>query len=302
MSIEPRAASGSVGRRDKVIALNLVGAVAPVSHPAGIETRGTSTMDSNLLFESVQARLSAIAVGALDEKHALTPCGTSVGPQAAIQDCVTDLGQLNGMLADERQQHRALENALLASDAALLRARADIFDFMDQAQFARQQASHDSLTGLANRGHFVACLDAALARRPQARVALAAFYLDLDGFKSINDLHGHDIGDQVLKIVATRLVHAVRAEDKVARLGGDEFACLLLNRPSDEQLQTLASKLLETVSAPMRIGKLEIRVRASIGIAMHPENGESSQALLRNADAAMYRAKRRKSGFAFLER
>lgn len=88
----------------------------------------------------------------------------------------------------------------------------------------------------------------------------------------------------------------------VGRLGGDELACLLANRPSLAQLQALAGKLLEVVAAPMQIDNLEISVRASIGIATHPGDGASSQALLRSADAAMYRAKEQRSGFAYLER
>jgi diguanylate cyclase (GGDEF)-like protein len=126
-------------------------------------------------------------------------------------------------------------------------------------------------------------------------------YLDLDGFKPINDLHGHDAGDELLRIVAARLARSIRAEDMVCRLGGDEFACLLSDPLNRERLGHLACKLFDAVSAPLQLGPLKLTVRPSIGIAVCPTDGATTDALLKCADAAMYRAKRHQSGYAFFD-
>ena len=124
-------------------------------------------------------------------------------------------------------------------------------------------------------------------------------YIDLDGLKPINDRHGHDTGDEMLKIVAARLRAALREHDVVSRLGGDEFACLLTDLLNREQLAHLACKLFDTVSAPMQIGECGLVVRASIGIVTCPADGSTGAALLRHADTAMYCAKREQTGYAF---
>ena len=126
-------------------------------------------------------------------------------------------------------------------------------------------------------------------------------YLDLDGFKPINDIYGHATGDELLKIVAARLNQAVRSEDMVSRLGGDEFACLLSDLPSREQLSHMACKLFDAVSAPVKIGQLTLTVRPSIGMAMCHDDGATAEELIKNADVAMYRAKRQQSGYAFFD-
>ena len=206
------------------------------------------------------------------------------------------------MLSEERRQHCQIETEFLACGAALLRAQTDLVEIEDQARNAQKLAALDSLTSLPNRRHFGDCVRTALAGAVPAGVSVATLYLDLDGFKSINDMHGHHVGDQVLRIVAKRLVRALRAQDRVGRLGGDEFACLLTNLPDESQLKQLACKLFDAVSEPMRVDSLELTVRASIGIATYPRDGETSDALLRSADEAMYSAKRQQSGFAFFER
>lgn len=272
--------------------------VESMPQSAATESASMCAAEWDLLFNAVEARLGSIARTLLDEADGLPKRNTTVAAQDAIAECAQALQQLHHVLADERRQHRVVEDFLGVSTAALAKARASLVDALDQARRTRQQASHDSLTASPNRRHFGNGVDQAVALAGPASSAVAAVYIDLDGFKLINDLHGRAIGDQVLKIVARRLVHAVRTQDKVGRLGGDKFACLLMNRPGLLQLQAMAGKLLEAVSAPMQIDNLEITVRASIGIAMHPDDGESSQTLLYNADTAMYRAKQQCSGFA----
>jgi diguanylate cyclase (GGDEF)-like protein/PAS domain S-box-containing protein len=159
-----------------------------------------------------------------------------------------------------------------------------------QAQL-RHHAFHDPLTDLPNRALFTDRVQAALALRPApGREVAAVLYLDLDGFKAVNDTAGHQVGDELLTLAARRLREAVRAGDTVARLGGDEFAALVTGCPSREQVAEIAERLRAAVSEPYWIGGEEHAVAASIGIA-HAEPGIDPAELLRNADLAMYRAK-----------
>jgi diguanylate cyclase (GGDEF)-like protein len=126
-------------------------------------------------------------------------------------------------------------------------------------------------------------------------------YLDLDGFKQVNDRQGHNAGDLVLRIVAARLRGAVRAGDLVARLGGDEFACMLPSAMSRDQLGHMARKLLDAIGEPVQVASARFAVRPSIGVAVYPGDGASADDLLAHADAAMYRAKRMRNGYVFFD-
>jgi diguanylate cyclase (GGDEF)-like protein len=152
-------------------------------------------------------------------------------------------------------------------------------------------ARHDPLTGLANRRHLQEQLDMQIrdARRRSAIVAL--MYLDLDGFKKVNDTFGHDSGDELLVDVARRLRHALREDDVVARLGGDEFVISLLHLHSAGDIGFVASKLIDVLHAPYALEAGEARISASIGVAMFPRDGETPKALLVAADRALYSAK-----------
>jgi diguanylate cyclase len=159
----------------------------------------------------------------------------------------------------------------------------------------RYLALHDDLTALPNRRYFRERLGVALRQDGEVSPVLAVIYLDLDGFKALNDAHGHDTGDQLLSLVAARLAHAVRAEDLVSRLGGDEYACLITGVSSRERLQQITSTLFEAVATPFKIGTLSLAVRPSIGIAVYPTDGTTTDALMKAADTAMYAAKRKQS-------
>jgi diguanylate cyclase (GGDEF)-like protein len=172
----------------------------------------------------------------------------------------------------------------------------------DLAKSARHMALHDDLTALPNRRFFLERLRRALEDGRDSPPVLAVIYLDLDGFKAINDTHGHNTGDRLLNLVATRMTHAMRAEDLISRLGGDEFACLVSGVSRCERLQDIGSTLFEAVSRPFTIGPLVLEVRPSIGIATCPGDGITADELLMRADAAMYRAKRTRSTLAFAER
>lgn len=154
-------------------------------------------------------------------------------------------------------------------------------------------AHHDFLTDLPNRLLFGERVDTAivLARRHQRQAAL--LYLDLDGFKPINDTLGHGLGDMLLQSVTQRLVQSVRASDTICRQGGDEFVILLSEIDGPADAAASAGKLLRTLAEPHYIGGRELSLTASIGIALYPKDGREVVALLHRADSAMYEAKRR---------
>ena len=161
----------------------------------------------------------------------------------------------------------------------------------------RHQAQHDALTSLPNRILFLDRLDTALERATRHNESFALLYIDIDGFKPVNDTYGHQVGDELLKAIALRLRGKVRQEDTVARLGGDEFA-IVLEGVVDPQ--GAAQRLCESIGSEIRrpyelmtpTGPQIIEVGASIGLAMFPPNGDSREQLIRAADEAMYAAKR----------
>jgi diguanylate cyclase (GGDEF)-like protein len=156
----------------------------------------------------------------------------------------------------------------------------------------KQRTLHDSTTGLPNRDLFDDRLTHAIALAKRHTWMLAVMFLDLDRFKCINDSHGHAVGDGVLKEVAKRLLQHTRDEDTVCRNGGDEFLYLLMNPQGSEDIERIAGALLKTIGQPIDMGGLQLVVKASIGIAVYPKNGTTGEQLIRNADTAMYRAKK----------
>ena len=154
------------------------------------------------------------------------------------------------------------------------------------------QAVTDALTGLLNRRGFNQTLEAALARSGRNGKRMAVLYIDLDGFKRINDFLGHEAGDRVLCIVAEQLKSCMRPYDILARMGGDEFTALLDSLEHPEDAARVAEKLLELLATVHRIDGMEVSLGASIGIASYPDCGHTVDGLLRSADIAMYEAKR----------
>ena len=160
-------------------------------------------------------------------------------------------------------------------------------------------ANHDALTGLP------LCkdrLDHSLAESRRNRQTSAVMFLDLDGFKTINDEHGHELGDRVLKVTADRIRGEIRETDTVARIGGDEFVIILSSLPDVAIAERIASSLIEQIALPIQIENVRVAVSVSIGISFYPANGTTAEALIRTADRAMYRVKNRgKNGFGFAE-
>jgi two-component system, cell cycle response regulator len=153
-------------------------------------------------------------------------------------------------------------------------------------------ALKDPLTGLANRRLLAERMSMALDHARRNQSALAVVYLDLDGFKQVNNTLGHSAGDGLLKMVAARLLATVREEDTVARLGGDEFILGLWHLSSADDAATVASKVIEVVSQPYDIEGHSVSITTSAGIGIYPWHGEDADTLMRNADVALYESKR----------
>ena len=152
-------------------------------------------------------------------------------------------------------------------------------------------AFNDSLTGLPNRTLFQERLEHGIRQARRNKSELALIFLDLDGFKMVNDTLGHDVGDELLKHVAARLLLCLRDSDTVARLGGDEFTAVLTDVGSRERVESAAERVIESLSAPIELEGGDVVIGASIGVAMYPDDGTDVRTLLKSADMAMYQAK-----------
>ncbi|MFC1602247.1 EAL domain-containing protein [Pseudomonadota bacterium] len=167
----------------------------------------------------------------------------------------------------------------------------DITERKRKDELIWKQANFDALTGLTNRSLFQKQLQQGLEHCKRSGSMLALIYLDLDGFKDINDSLGHTAGDELLLEVAQRLQERARQTDTLARLGGDEFTLLVTNFQKPEQIGSLAEHILEVLTEPFVIQNREIHIGASIGIAIYPDDGTSPEELIKHADIAMYHAK-----------
>jgi diguanylate cyclase (GGDEF)-like protein len=160
-------------------------------------------------------------------------------------------------------------------------------------------ANHDPLTGLPNRTYFQVYLEHAISQCGRQGGQVSLLFIDLDRFKHINDSRGHEVGDEVLRIVADRLGDVLRGDDFVARLGGDEFAVVMNHPQTLRAARRVALKLIEALSEPFKVGEHHYAVSASIGISVCPDDGSDANTLLRQADMAMYKAKLKRSGFEY---
>jgi diguanylate cyclase (GGDEF)-like protein/PAS domain S-box-containing protein len=168
-----------------------------------------------------------------------------------------------------------------------------ISDIADRRRAERNafDATHDFLTRLPNRSGFAEALELMTEQVTAAGRIAALFFIDLDGFKDVNDKYGHLVGDTLLQLVATRLRNAIRGTDLLARYGGDEFV-LLLDLARGEDATLVGDKLIRVIGDPYAVDENRVRISASIGAAFHPKDGTTVEALVRAADNAMYGAKR----------
>ena len=153
---------------------------------------------------------------------------------------------------------------------------------------------HDSLTALPNRRLFEDRLDQAIKAGRRSGRQVALLYLDLDGFKSVNDLYGHDVGDIVLREAAVRIRSCIRISDTAARIGGDEFVVILLDVEGRESARRVSQKIVDAVHQPFMVSGQECRVGVSIGISLFPDDGTDIKTLMKVADQAMYEVKKQR--------
>jgi diguanylate cyclase (GGDEF)-like protein len=205
-----------------------------------------------------------------------------------------------GAMAAERwlSSQRAME--LLAANeqlvVAALRAQTNAEAATQELKQISRAAELDALTGLHNRVSLLDRFEYAVAIAKRVGTRLALLFIDLDNFKQINDTLGHAVGDQVLRLAAKRLAAAVRGSDIVSRHGGDEFLILLTDVSYATDVIQIALKLIAALGPPIRVGADVLRLTASIGISLFPDDGEDATTLINRADAAMYRAKRSGAG------
>ena len=164
----------------------------------------------------------------------------------------------------------------------------------------RRLANYDSLTGLPNRALLLDRVERGLEHANRHDKSMALFFIDLDKFKQVNDSLGHKAGDELLKIISTRLTHKLRKEDTVARLGGDEFVIMIEGVSCAEAISALVVEISDLIDLPILLANQSVSVSSSIGIAMYPGDGTTAEELLKNADIAMYHAKEQgRSNFQF---
>jgi len=184
-----------------------------------------------------------------------------------------------------RHAHRS------GADWIIVGVLTDITERKEAEKHLIQMAHYDALTGLPNRTLFYKTLTKTLGRSPGRQRGVALLCIDLDHFKNFNDTRGHALGDELLRLVSSRLVQCVRIRDSIARLGGDEFGVIVVDRDCQRRAHIVADRIRETLRAPFGLKGNDITVSASVGIALHPDDALDAETLIRYADTAMYQAK-----------
>jgi len=216
-----------------------------------------------------------------------------------------ELTSLRRELAKVRQELSNLRSAqVLEVNTELVQAAVHADSVAQNAvssldELARS-TQHDELTGAPTRTLMLDRLETAIAMAGRRSTRVGVIFVDLDGFKQINDTLGHAVGDQVLQLATRRLELSVRESDSVSRHGGDEFVVLLAELTKASDAAAVAQKIIETLEAPTLVGPHRLSVSASLGISVYPEDGDDPTTLIECADAAMYRAKKAgRGGYAF---
>ncbi len=217
--------------------------------------------------------------------------------EATVQECADDLDEVTDTLARGIADIKHVKVALTRSRVALVEAETALLTAQEDERHATLRALHDPATGLPNRVLFDDRVTQGISLAERHGWSLAVMFLDLDGFKSINDEHGHAAGDLVLREVAHRLSQHARDEDTVCRGGGDEFLYLLVNPKSRADVERKAIAVLGDIAQAIQVGGRSLVIRASIGVALYPGDGTTVDQLVRNADTAMYRAKNGACGY-----
>lgn len=222
-------------------------------------------------------------------KQALTQ---NKGVEQKVAQAADDLKLVNIQLAEEIADRIVIESELANTKTDLAEVRDDLSKAQIKTEEAQKTAHQDALTGLPNRVSFENSLDHGLIQAKRHGWRLAVLFIDIDKFKSINDSYGHDLGDQVLLMVANRLKSCIRDADIVSRWGGDEFVCLLLEVKQEADVTHLAEKMINHIAEACEFNGPVLSIMTSIGIAIYPADGDTSDILFKNADTAMYKAKK----------
>ncbi len=231
--------------------------------------------------------------------HTALKTGSKV--EKDVKEVAEDLHEVNKALTTGIAELRNIEKAFADAQEKLALTEAALGAARQEEESARLRALHDSTTGLPNRLLFNDRLEHAISLARRHDWTLAVMFIDLDGFKNVNDTHGHAFGDTVLQEVATRMLAHCRHEDSVCRNGGDEFLYLLMNPQGTANVERIASELLRSISRPIDADEVHVVVTPSIGIAMYPLDGLDKGLLIRRADEAMYKAKNGAHGYLFFD-
>lgn len=267
-------------------------------------SEGIMVTDADNLIIAVNPSFTTITGYTMEEVIGSNPRVLNSGPQSKAffqtmwQD-INSTGYWQGEIWNRRRNGDVyLElmtiNTVFNNNGSVLRRVAmftDITKNKASEELIWHQANFDSLTGLPNRQMLYAQLSLEIKKASRVKLPLALLLLDLDDFKEVNDTLGHDIGDALLKVTAQRLTSCVRETDTVARLGGDEFIVILSELDDIKSVERVAQVILQKLAEPFELGNEVAYVSASIGITMYPEDGETIETLIKNADQAMYAAK-----------
>jgi len=261
---------------------------------------GTEQSTANLSHEEGLLRRACttgrpvwIADVARDEGFRRRDLAAEAGLHAAFAFPLRSASKVIGVMAFFHQDVRHPDESLIRAVHSIGSQMGQFMERMRTEETLNFVATHDGLTKLPNRALFMLRLDHAIVQARRHRRPLAVLFVDLDRFKAINDTLGHDAGDELLREVARRMSSGVRDSDTVARFGGDEFVALLEEIASPAVVRVVAQRLVVALGRSAHVASRELNVTASIGVSVYPADGEDSQALLKNADIAMYRAKER---------
>ena len=209
-------------------------------------------------------------------------------------DCLFNNKNWHGEV-NEKSKERWVEHDTIVSpieEGVFLAILTDVSQLKMAIINATARATRDGLTGISNRAHFEIVFDLHIKHARRHKDVNALLLIDLDGFKSVNDTYGHDVGDEVLKVAAERLQESVREVDFCARLGGDEFCCILGQLSQTADAGKVASKIIQSLSEPIRTSAGEIKIGASAGVAIFGGGATTTEKLFKVADERLYAAKR----------
>ena len=225
------------------------------------------------------------------------------GRQAAGNNALERTGCIETRLNEASQVLAVVARALAGEIREREMLNHQFAAVQEQEATARHRILHDALTGMPNRILFNDRLEHGLAQSLRHGRPLAVMFIDLDGFKGVNDKYGHDVGDAVLQVMATRLQEHTRSEDTASRHGGDEFLYLLSEPGNQQSIVSIAQRMIRLIQEPCHVSshgtEVSVSLDASIGISISPKDGSTVDKLVKSADSAMYRAKQQKSGYCF---